>query len=48
MGALPQAPASCLIALMACGLVGCKDISKAVAAGCKADPAEDVRLWQGT
>src|SRR5262245_6281938 len=48
MGALPQVVAGCLVALLGCGLAGCKDVSKAVAASCKADPAEDVRQWQGT
>ena len=48
MGAFPQALAACLISFAACGLAGCKDVGTAVAAGCKADPTEDARLWQGT
>ena len=48
MGALPQALTGCFIALVGCGLAGCKDVSKAVAAGCRADPVEDARQWQGT
>jgi uncharacterized protein (TIGR03067 family) len=48
MGALPQAVAGCFIALLSCGLIGCNASGKTDSAGCRIDPAEDARQWQGT
>src|SRR5262249_17767496 len=49
MDILQRAFPACLIALLSCGLVGCKeDVGKAAAASCKVDPSEAARQWQGT
>ena len=49
MDILRRAFPACLIALLSCGLVGCKeDVGKTVAAACKADQSKDAKQFQGT